>query len=104
MGGAKLPTHPKSHKNSPLTLPLSQYVEQLLNFLFQPKKLVWRHYFADVSIFAQPGQHFYPKTALFGKTRIKFEQEVARGWLTPYFVAIELGYLSFEDGHNWKVA
>ena len=59
--------------------------------------------FADVSIFAKPGQHFYPETALFGKTRIKFEPKVARCWLTTHFVAIELGNLSFEDGHNLKV-
>ena len=44
-GGAKLPTHPKSHKNDPLIPQFGHYVEQLLNLNFQPKKLVWRHNF-----------------------------------------------------------
>ena len=61
--------------------------------------------FAEVRIFTKPDQHFYPKMAPLGKTRIKFVPEIARCWLTTHFVAIELGkfWASFEDGHNFKV-
>ena len=35
---------------------------------------------------------------------MKFEPEVALGWLTPHFVHIEVGNLHFEEGYFLKGA
>ena len=90
--------HSKTHKNGALRPPLGQYVEQLLNFLFQPKKLVWRQIFADVSTFYSIWSSIFSQKPRFWKNRHKFWTTHPILTFDPSLWSILAGQLKF---HQW---